>query len=505
MIQSNKLSVIVCGVLCWTAQLAGAGDLSALDELVKAEMTSAQVPGVAVAVIRGGEVVYSKSYGYRDLESKLPVTESTLFRIGSITKSMTAASAGLLVQRQRLEWDKPVREYVPELRLQDTFATERMTIRDMLTHRSGLPRHDMVWFHEDLPRAEYVRRLRYLDASADFRTRFQYNNLIFTAAGYVTGRAAGSTWEEWVQQELFVPLGMKATTTSLAALTAAADRAFGYGDDDNGKPVRINDTSVDAIAPAGAVNSSIADMSRYALMYVNGGKAADGSQVLSTAVLDEMQLPQISVPIRAKFPEVGPTHYGFGLFVSSYRGHRHIYHTGAYEGFTASLSWLPDEQVGVVILANHNLLLNFMQVITNRAFDAELGIEPIDWRARFGPTEPGARSPDAKRAAADKASPKVKPARPLAEYTGRFEHPAYGTVTVSTVGANSLELQLHGDRFPLQPVRVDLFETGNIPNSYHPLQKTKVSFLAADDGSIGSLTMKMENNVKPAVLTRVAQ
>lgn len=500
----KRIIVIVCGVLSWTAQLSLASDLTVLDRLIEAEMKAARVPGAAVAVIRDGEVVYSKAFGYRDLENELPVTEQTAFRIGSITKSMTAASAGLLVRRQRLEWDKPVREYVPELRLQDVFATERMTIRDMLTHRSGLPRHDMVWFHEDLPRAEYVRRLRYLEPSADFRTRFQYNNLIYTAAGYVVGRAAGSTWEEWLQRELFMPLAMKSTTTSLAALTATADRAFGYGDDDSGKPIRISDTSVDSIAPAGAVNSTIADMARYASMYVNGGKAADGTQLLSTAVLDEMQLPQISVPIRARFTEVGPTHYGLGLFVSSYRGHRHIYHTGAYEGFTASLSWLPDAKVGVVILANHNLLLNFMQVITNRAFDAELGVEPIDWRARFGPTEPGARSPPAKEAAA-KTATKIKPARPLTEYTGRFEHPAYGIVNVRQVGTGALELEFHGDRFPLQPVRVDLFETADLPNSYHPLEKTKVSFVAADDGSVGSLTLKMENNVKAAVLTRVAQ
>lgn len=504
MIHLKKIRVLVLGVLCWTAQWVVAADFSALDALVEAEMKTAQVPGVAVAVIRGGEVIYTKTYGYRDLENKLPVTGNTVFRIGSITKSMTAASAGLLVQQRRLDWDTPVREYVPELRLQDAFATERMTIRDMLTHCSGLPRHDMVWFHEDLPRAEYVRRLRYLDASADFRSRFQYNNLIYTAAGYVVGRAAGGTWEEWLQRELFQPLGMTSTTTSLAALTAAGDRAFGYGNDDGGKAIRIADTSVDAIAPAGAVNSTIVDMARYALMYVNGGKGTDGRQVLSPAVLDEMQLPQISVPMRAKFPEIGPTHYGFGLFVSSYRGHRHIAHTGAYEGFNASLSWLPDAKVGVVILANHNLLLNFMQVISNRAFDLELGIEPIDWRARFGPTEPGARAPNAQDTTG-KPSTKTKPARPLAEYTGRFEHPAYGIVTVRAVGSETLELEFHGDRFPLRPVRVDLFETAELPNSYHPLQKTKVSFLTADDGGIGSLSMKMESNVKAAVLTRVAQ
>jgi CubicO group peptidase (beta-lactamase class C family) len=500
----KKLSAIAGAVLCCAAQLAVAGDLSVLDALIEKEMKAARVPGVAVAVVRDDQVIFSKTYGYRDLERKLPVTQDTVFRIGSITKSMTAASAGLLVQAQRLEWDKPVREYVPELRLQDSFATERMTIRDMLTHRSGLPRHDMVWFHEDLPRAEYVRRLRFLDASADFRTRFQYNNLIYTAAGYVVGRAAGGTWEEWLQHELFVPLEMKSTTTSLAALTASAERSFGYGNDDDGQPIRIDDTSVDSIAPAGAVNSTIGDMSRYALMYVNGGKAANGRQLLSSAVLDEMQLPQISVPMRAKFPEIGPTHYGFGLFVSSYRGHRHIYHTGAYEGFNASLSWLPDRKIGVVILANHNLLLNFMQVITNRAFDAELGIEPIDWRARFGATEPGARAPGAKRSVVVPAT-EVKPARPLTEYTGRFEHPAYGLVAVRTDASGGLELEFHGDRFPLRPVKVDLFETADRPNSTHPLDKTKVSFLAADDGSISSLTMKMENNVKPAVLTRVAQ
>lgn len=354
-----------------------------------------------------------------------------------------------------------------------------------------------------------MRRLRYLDANSDFRSRFQYNNLIFTAAGYVVGRAVGGTWEGWLQRELFAPLGMTSTTTNLAGLNAAKDRAFGYGDDDAGNVIRIPDTSVDAIAPAGAVNSTLADMARYAVMFVNGGKTGDGKQVLSTAVLEEMQQPQMLVPIRARFPEIGATHYGLGLFVSSYRGQRHLYHTGAYEGFNASLSWLPDAKVGVVILANHNLLMNLMQVITNRAFDAELGIDPIDWRARFGAGEPGARSPKQREAEKSKAAPKVKPARPLQEYTGKFEHPAYGVVSIRALDSTQLELELelefHGDRFRLEPVRVDLFETMDIANSHHPLQRVKVSFLAADDGSIGSLSMKMENNVAAAVLKRVTQ
>jgi len=480
--------------------------LPGFDALVEAEMTAKQVPGLALAVVKDGAVIYSQAYGFRDLERRLPVTPRTLFRIGSVTKSMTAAAAGILVSQGRLDLDQPVREYLPEFRLHDLFASERLTTRDMLSHRSGLPRHDMVWFHENLPREEYVRRLRFLEPSADLRSRFQYNNLIYTASGYLIGRIAGTTWEQFVAQQLFAPLGMTSTDVSMQRFLAATDHAVGYGDDDAGKVVPIPDTSVDAIAPAGAVTSSLEDMTRYLQMYLNGGKSVDGKQILPRKVLDEMQSPATLVPVPSRFPEIGAMHYGLGLFVSTYRGHRHVYHTGAYEGFNASLAWLPDEHIGVVILTNHNLLLNLMQVITKRAFDNLLGEEVIDWRAKFGPGEPGARSRTAagKAAApARSAAPVVKPARPLAEYVGRYEHPAYGIVEVRASGKQSLELWFHGDRFPLLPVRVDLFETGEIADRIHPLEKVKVNFLATEQGEIGSLAMRMEANVAPAILTRL--
>lgn len=481
--------------------------LPGFDALVEGEMTAKQVPGLALAVVKDGAVVYSRTYGFRDLERQLPVTPQTLFRIGSVTKSMTAAAAGILVSEGRLDLDQPVREYLPEFRLRDAFATERLTTRDMLSHRSGLPRHDMVWFHENLPREEYVRRLRFLEPSADLRSRFQYNNLIYTASGYLIGRIAGTTWEQFVAQRLFAPLGMTATSVSMDGFLAAPDHAAGYGDDDAGKVARIPDTTVDAIAPAGAVTSSLEDMTRYLQMYLNGGKSADGRQILTGKVLDEMQSPATLVPVPSRFEEIGAMHYGLGLFVSTYRGHRHVYHTGAYEGFNASLSWLPDQRIGVVILANHNLLLNLMQVITNRAFDSLLQQDIIDWRAKLGPGEPGARSPtaDGKAATAPKrsAAPVAKPARPLAEYVGRYEHPAYGVVEIRASGKQSLELWFHGDRFPLLPVKVDLFETGEIPDRIHPLEQVKVSFLATEQGDVGSLAMRMESNVTPAILTKL--
>jgi len=199
--------------------------LKDFEEVVTDAMKKFDVPGMAIAIVKYNDVVYSKGFGYRDVEKQLPVTPDTLFAIGSSTKAFTTFVLGTLVDEGKIEWDKPVRNYIPWFKLYDTGASERMTPRDLVTHRSGLPRHDLVWYNNyDASRKWLVERLPYLEPSADLREKFQYNNLMFLTAGYLTEVVTGKTWEEAVRERILLPLSMTRTNFSVADSQSSACR-----------------------------------------------------------------------------------------------------------------------------------------------------------------------------------------------------------------------------------------------------------------------------------------
>ena len=198
--------------------------------------------------MKDGKVILAKGYVERDTQKHLPITPQTLFAIGSITKSFTVSAMGMLVDAGKLDWDQPVRHYLPEFKMYDPVASEHMTPRDLVTHRSGLPRHDMVWYSSDFSRADLVRRLRYLQPSKDFRSKFQYNNLMVMTAGYLVGRVAGTTREDFVRQRILVPLGMRSTNYSVADSQKSADFAMPYQNAD-GVVKDMPFHNIDQIAP----------------------------------------------------------------------------------------------------------------------------------------------------------------------------------------------------------------------------------------------------------------
>src|SRR5271165_741007 len=209
------------------AAVAAAQKLDGFDTFANLALKDWKCDGFAIAIVQDGKVILSKGYGLRDVKKNLPVTEKTLFAIGSATKSFTVTAMGTLVDQGKLDWDKPVRDYLPDFRLWDQFATERMTPRDLVTHRSGLPRHDLMWYNSPFSREELFARLRYLEPNKDFRTTFQYQNLMFMTAGYLAGHVAGTTWEQLVRKSIFEPLGMKGSNFSVTDSLKSADYSLG--------------------------------------------------------------------------------------------------------------------------------------------------------------------------------------------------------------------------------------------------------------------------------------
>lgn len=400
-----------------------------------------KVPGVAVAVLKNGQVILAEGYGTRDVKNKLEVTPRTVFAIGSSSKAFTATAVGILVDEGELDWKKRVRDYLPTFQLQDEFATAQMTPRDLLCHRSGLPRHDLVWYGSALSRKELFDRMRYLEPRADFRTLFQYNNFMFLTAGYLAGEVTGSTWEAVVRTRIFEPLGMKDSDFSVEDSRKKPDHALPYGEKDD-QITEIPFRNLDAMGPAGSINSNVLDMAQWVLLSLNKGKAGD-KQVISESSLAEIHSPQMVVQegvfrLLEIFPEMFTTSYGLGWFITNYRGHTWLHHGGNIDGFSAFVTFLPRDNMGVVVLCNKNGS-DLPEIVALNIYDRLLGLDQVPWSGRFMEIR------DKRKAEAEKVKndadkdlkPGTKPSHPLDDYAGEYTHPAYGTLSIRKRGRAS--------------------------------------------------------------------
>ena len=297
-------------------------------QYIQEAMQSWGCPGLALAVVKGDEVIYQCALGLRDVENQLPMTEDTRFAMASVTKSFTALSVAQVIDDGKLEWDKPVREYMPEFILNDAYVTQHVTVRDMLCHRTGLPRHDLAAFRLDISRAEFTRRMKYLKFNATFREKFQYNNLMYYQIAYLTEKLTGQKWEDFVQQRIFSPLNMTASNFKPEPPLAGQATARGYRND------RDTDGSAKGLiympfglhtelspGSAGALFSTLADLIQWLKVHVNDGRVGE-AQIVSPENLKQMHLPQMVVP-GGGFMEglTGNTifAYGMGWFIEPYR------------------------------------------------------------------------------------------------------------------------------------------------------------------------------------------
>jgi CubicO group peptidase (beta-lactamase class C family) len=498
--------VFALAVLGWPTTLpaqesaGGAKELQDFDSFITETMKDWKVPGLAVAIVKEGKVVLSKGYGARDREKNLPVTPRTIFAVGSITKSFTAATLAGLASAGKFEWDNPVRDYWPEFRMMDDVMTSRVTPRDLVTHRTGLPRHDAIWYNSSAARDQLLQHLRHLEASKDLRAQAQYNNLMFLAAGYLAGKLNGTTWETAATQTLLQPLGMTRTNFSVADSQKADDYSQPYEKDEKEVVHLIPFRNIDTIAPAGSINSSIEDMTQYLLMYLNKGKAGE-RQVISEANIGQMTRPQMVWPTALIDPEMGYGSYGMGLFVTTYRGHIEVQHGGNIDGFSAYLTFLPQENLGAVVLSNLNGT-RCPQVIAYGAYDRLLGLPPSGLGKRWREREKAAEAAE-KEAKSRGYVPRVadtKPSHALAVYPGEYENPGYGIVTITQDG-DKLKITFNNFTSALQHFHYDVFAVPE--NRLDRLERTKVMFNTGWNGDIESLSIPFEPAVKDIVFKRL--
>ena len=472
--------------------------LAGIDAVVESALADQRIPGAAVAVVAGDEVVLLKGYGLRDVERKLPMTPDTLMPIASVTKQFTVAALGTLARRGKLDWDTPVRDYLPEFRLHDDYATLRATPRDLVTHRIGLPRHDLSWFGSDLTREQLYDRLRHLPFSRDIRTRFQYNTFMYMTAGLLGGRIAGGSWEELVRESLFAPLGMKRSGFSLAAMRADPDHATGYQLDEQRRLIRDDYESAETMGPTGGINSSAREMAEYLRMMLAGGTYGE-KRVLLRADVDAMTQPNMPIG-PALFPELGFQSYGMGLFVQSYRGHLVAHHGGNMPGAAAALHMVPAERIGIVVLTNRSAA-RLRDGLPLEIVDRLLGLPPAGMVARYGELEKKALAGEdaAKSAGVTNRKPGTRPAHPLEAYAGQYAHPGYGPITV-TAAAGGLRLGYHGFDTPLEHWHHEVFRAPD--DRKNRLEQMRVQFQTDLDGEVSAVAVPVEPNVPPLVFAR---
>jgi len=431
-----------------------APSLASLDGDIQKAITDWGIAGLAIAIVHNDSVVYERGFGVREVGKPDRVDAHTLFAIGSNTKLFTSVLAGMMVDAKKMKWDAPATTYLPSFQLYDPWVTREITLRDLLSHRSGLGRRgDMLWYGSPFDRAEILRRIRYLKPNSSFRSQYGYQNIMVMAAGEATAAAAGRSWDDLVKERIFQPLGMSASNTSVRDLARATDVATPHLLSD-GKLTAIPWRNIDNIGPAGSINSSVDDMAKWLRFLLAGGKAGD-RQLLAAATLREIASPQTITP-GAEDTLSPSTHfhaYGLGVGMYDLLGVKVMSHTGGIDGMLSQVTWVPERRLGFVILTNTEGHNSVFAAVGRRILDLYLGAPPRDWSAIMlaQTNQQEATQASAQQRLEAMRLKDTKPSVPIDSYAGQYNNEMYGDINV-TLAANKLVLQfgpsLTGDLEP---------------------------------------------------------
>ena len=469
-----------------------------LERLIAEAMDEWKIPGLAVAVVQNGEVAFLKAYGFRDVEAGLKVTTDTQFLIGSVTKSFTSTGLAILMDERRLDWAKPVRDYIPEFRLHDAVATDRITVCDLLCHHSGLPRHDWAWIPGDLSPAQMLAAMRYLEPSEDIRSTYQYFNLGYLVASMVAERVSGQSWTEFTRARLTDRLGMK-VTFSVEDLAEPADAAMPYWMDGDTR-LRVAKLWPICVTAAGGINTSIANFANWLRLHLDKGEF-EGQRLLSPTLIQQLQTPRVHVAA-SEFAEYSDVHYGLGFRSHSYRGERVVWHGGGWMGWSTLMTMLPDRGVGLGVFTNRSQSVA-PDILANYVFDRACGREPIPWLDRFRERRRKfvAQLDVDRQARTATRRLDTRPSHDLADYAGDYDHPGYGRITI-THAEGKLNWAFRGMSEALAHRYYDTFELPEAPGRPLP-DRLAISFSTDREGNIASLAAPFEPLVKDIIFNRM--
>ena len=432
------LSALVIAFLLCAAALAQTAAPPDLDAWVERSMKTFNVPGLAIAIVKDGKLVVSKGYGVKRLGSPDKVDDHTLFPIGSNTKAFTSAALATLVDEGKISWDDHVEDLLPGFRLYDPYITRELTVRDLLTHRAGfsLGAGDLLfWPHTTFTSEEIVHRLRYIKPATSFRSHYAYDNTMYLVAGQIIPAITGKSWDAYVHERILQPLGMTNTNTSVTAFKPGDDFATGHSEVD-GKLQPIDWVPIDNNAPAGAINSSVFEMAKWAVMQLNRGKIDDQHRIFSEKQSREMWSPQTITPVGDPPPELAAikanfADYALGWGLRDYHGRKLVGHTGGVLGAVSKVQLVPEDNLAIIILTNAEETFAF-ESIAYSVMDYYMKAPATDWITAFKTIRDAIRSRGEEaekklRAEQDKNS---RPSLALEKYAGTYEDAWYGPMTI---------------------------------------------------------------------------
>ena len=427
------LSITICLAPLLLAQPL-ANQLKEFDAYIEKSRNEWQVPGMAVAVVKDGKVIFSKGYGVRQLGTLNKVDNQTLFACASTTKAMTAVCMGILVDEGKVKWDDEVIKHLPDFQLFDPHVTRELKIRDLFTHNSGVGNADFLWGVMNISSEEVLKKIKQVEPSYSLRSSFIYQNIFYLAAGKVIEKLSGQKWEDFIQNRIFQPLGMKRTFPTLA--TAKDENHAKPHYFVNGSIKVIEPSSADQIGPAGSVNSSIDDMSKWMACMLDSSKYP-GGRLLKATTWKEMFTPQVIVPASQFYPTmqlIKPNWmtYGLGWFQHDYKGKKINYHTGSLAGEVAIHAQLPDSKLGIYVFGNYDHA-EVRHALVYKAFDLYSLGGNRDWSSEFLTLYKGiqAKSDKADKDFEAKRVVNTNPAKPIEDYAGKYSSPIYGELELT--------------------------------------------------------------------------
>jgi CubicO group peptidase (beta-lactamase class C family) len=500
----TRSRAVLSGLIAMTTLAAarGAAGQSAepypgFDAYVAKAIQTWKIPGVSIAIVRNDSVIYAKGFGVLRAGGRTPVNEKTLFEIGSSSKAFTATLVAMLVTDGKMHWDDRLTQYLPDFKMYDAVANEGVTIRDALTHRSGIARGELVWLGSGVSRDEVLHRVRFLKPESPFRSRYSYQNMMFLAAGQAAGRAAGTSWDDLIRQRIFTPLGMTTSVTTSRGLTTSNVAAPHGIDHDTAfaKPP----FDAENIGPAGSILSNAVDMAQWLRFQLNDG-VVSGKRLVSSAALRETHTPQILIPSTgggrgdADSASVKRfTSYGMGWMVEDYRNQLSWQHGGNTLGMTTAVGMLPEKKVGVVVLSSMQGA-QLPALLEQYVFDRELGAPMRDWSA-----EAYARSLTQRKRADSTQKAQLaghvagaQSPVPLSAFAGTFTDSLYGEMTVS-LKEGHLELARGDVHAPLEYWNANVFRW-MLPLSA-PTAPTFIKFDISPDNTVTGLYFGLGSDV----------
>ncbi|MBV9989579.1 MAG: serine hydrolase [Chitinophagaceae bacterium] len=465
--------------------------------------------GFAVAVVEKDKIVYAKGFGYRDFENRIPVTPATMFAIGSCTKAFTAGMIGLLAKQGKLDIDKPVRNYLPDLKFYNESMNNSIILRDMMSHRTGLPRHDFSWYSfPSHSRDSLMQRIQYMEPTYPVRERWQYNNFMFLLQGTVIEKLTGKSWEDNIRDNIFRPLNMSSSNFSIEDLERTAEPALPYGLKKDSVIKKLDYYHIDAMGPAGSINSNVLEMSNWVSVWINGGKF-QGKEILPASYVTDAMSSQMVIgaglPSKEQ-PDIHFANYGFGWMLASYKGHYRVEHGGNIDGFSASTCFFPTDSIGIIVLTNQNSS-PVPSIVRNLIADRLLKLPYFDWSTdlKRNAEKAKAAAKDTERSKTSNRKLHTSPSHPLADYEGLYSNPGYGSIDISLIN-DSLFARMGRDLTWLRHYHYDIFEpfSSDPKDGIDTTDKSNLryQFQMNTSGEIDAVMVPLEGSLAPLKFTR---